>query len=335
MQQSLSPSVVPNSEPNAVQESVRSDAELLTQFSAARDEGAFSELVRRHGPLVLGVCRRILGDVHAADDVFQAVFLVLARKAGSIKKPELLANWLYGVACRIARKARTRTIRNVNRERCAVSMPMTEERLELEWAELKQALDEEVSRLPEKYRAPLVLCYFQGQTNAQAAAQLGWPLGSMSERLAQAREMLRTRLNRRGMRLTTALLAILLTQKAASAAVSTTLVATTVKTAVTGSVKSATTASVSHSVLELARESAGLPFASAGKVLVLTIVIMASAVSICRSQGISIDLSSMIPGWAGGQASHSGGGSACSIGGPPGSPPVEMAADRPADSAGE
>src|SRR5215471_16732616 len=158
------------------------DTELVRQFADTRSEAAFEALVRRHGPMVQGVCRRILGNAHDAEDVFQAVFLVLARKPGSIRKPELLGNWLYGVACRIARKARIKSIRKVTLERRAGQMPTQDQLLELEWAELKTVLDDELSRLPEKYRAPLVLCYLCGQTNAEAAAQLGWPSGSISER---------------------------------------------------------------------------------------------------------------------------------------------------------
>src|SRR5579864_5252581 len=100
-----------------------SDKELLRQFASRRDESAFATLVQRHGPMVQGVCRRILGDAHEAEDAFQAVFLVLARKSKSIRKPELLANWLYGVACRIARKARIRAIRKESRERRTGTMP--------------------------------------------------------------------------------------------------------------------------------------------------------------------------------------------------------------------
>ena len=124
-----------------------SDADLLERFSLRRDEAAFTALVNRHGPMVQGVCRRIVGDAHAAEDVFQAVFLVLVRKCATIRRPELLANWLYGVACRIARKARMKAIRNEARERCAAQMPTRDQRLDLEWGELKQILDEEMSQI--------------------------------------------------------------------------------------------------------------------------------------------------------------------------------------------
>lgn len=240
------PAAIPAGEP--------SDAELLARFSAGRDEAAFADLVNRHGPMVQGVCRRILANAHAAEDVFQAVFLVLVQKSASIRRPELLANWLYGVACRIARKARIRAIRQEARERKAETMATHEQLLDLEWVELKNVLDEELSRLPEKYRAPLVLCYLQGQTNAEAAAQLGWPSGSISERLAQARETLRKRLNRRGMNLTAALLAVLLTEKAASAGVSAGLVSVTVEGAVALASGKTGAASVAPGVLKLTRD---------------------------------------------------------------------------------
>jgi RNA polymerase sigma factor (sigma-70 family) len=232
------------------------DEVLLQQFALRRDESAFEALVKRHGPMVQGVCRRILGDAHDAEDAFQAVFLVLARKSKSIRKPELLANWLYGVACRIARKARMKAIRKEARERRAGKMPVQDQLLDLEWNELKAVLDDELQQLPEKYRAPLVLCYLRGQTNAQAAAQLGWPAGSISERLARAREMLRARLNRRGLTLSAGLLAVLLSQKAASAAVSPLLIRAAVRVGVSSISKSSATAgTVSKAVLELAGEA--------------------------------------------------------------------------------
>src|SRR5262245_10009368 len=150
-----------------------SDTEFLRRFAAGRDEVAFEALVRRHGPMVEGVCRRILGNVHAAEDAFQAVFMVLVKKSASIRRPELLGNWLYGVACRIARKAKISAIRKESRERKAGKMPTQEQLLDIEWADMKAVLNEELSQRPEKYRAPLMLCYLYGQTNAEAAAQLG------------------------------------------------------------------------------------------------------------------------------------------------------------------
>jgi len=251
-----------------------SDAEFLRLFATTRSEAAFEALVRRHGPMVEGVCRRILGEVHSAEDAFQAVFMILVRKSASIRRPELLANWLYGVACRIARKAKISALRKESRERRAGRMPTQEQQLlDLEWAELKAVLDEELSQLPEKYRAPLVLCYLCGQTNAEAAAQLGWPSGSMSERLSRAREMLRKRLNRRGLTLSAGLLALLLTQKVVSAAVSPLLVEATVKVGMTYSAKTVAAGSVSPKLLELASDPDGLSVARSLKMFLLALTV--------------------------------------------------------------
>lgn len=268
-----------------------SDADLLERFSLRRDEAAFAALVNRHGPMVQGVCRRILGDAHAAEDVFQAVFLVLVRKSSTIRRPELLANWLYGVAFRIARKARIKAIRHEARERWAERMPTREQVLDLEWGELKQVLDEEMSHLPEKYRAPLVLCYLQGQTNAEAAAQLGWPAGSMSERLSRARELLRRRLSRRGLNLSAALLAVLLSQKAASAAVSPVLVATTVKTAVSYAADSAASGGLSPNVLDLILDPARPALVGFLKTFSVALVLALAIVLLWPSRGFSAKLS--------------------------------------------
>jgi RNA polymerase sigma factor (sigma-70 family) len=175
------------------------DRQLLERFLRRRDGAAFEALVRRHGPMVLGVCRRLLRDPHDAEDAFQATFLVLLRKAPSLRRRELLANWLYGVALRTALKARGIRARRQARERpltdLAEGSAAAEEAAGREW---RSALDEEVRRLPAKYRVPVLLCYLQGVTFAEAARQLGWPAGTVSGRLARARELLRARLTRRG-----------------------------------------------------------------------------------------------------------------------------------------
>lgn len=173
------------------------DRQLLRRFTRAGDESAFEMLVRRHGPMVLGVCRRVLGNADGAEDVFQATFLVLVRRAASLQRPERLGNWLYGVAFRIATRARQNAARRAESERQIAYQPRPEPLPELARRELRSVLDEEMSRLPEKYRAPLVLCYLEGKTNEEAARQLGWPTGSMSWRLARGRELLRKRLEAR------------------------------------------------------------------------------------------------------------------------------------------
>jgi RNA polymerase sigma factor (sigma-70 family) len=174
-----------------------SDGELLKRFVARRDEAAFAALVARHGPMVLAVCRRALGPVPEAEDAFQAVFLILVRKAASLTQPELLANWLFGVAARTARKARTAAARRAHHERQAALVSPTAPQPDPDSDDLRNHLDEELERLPQKYRAPLVLCYLHGLTNEEAARRLGWPAGSISYRLARGRELLRQRLRRR------------------------------------------------------------------------------------------------------------------------------------------
>src|SRR5688572_12865561 len=177
----------------------QSDAQLLQSFLARRDEAAFAALVRRHGPMVFAVCRRVLGDRHAAEDACQAAFLVLARKAASLGRPELLANWLYGVAYRTALSARADERRRHAREAEAGRPLAVEPPDEALRAEVRAMLDEEVHRLPAKYRAAVVLCYLQGYTHAEAASALGCPRGTVATRLARACQRLRRRLDRRGL----------------------------------------------------------------------------------------------------------------------------------------
>src|SRR5262245_41014271 len=139
------------------------DAKLLQRFVAGRDEGAFEVLVRRHGAMVLGVCRRLLRNEPDAEDAFQATFLVLAQKAASLRQGELVGNWLYGVAYRVAVRARTYAARRRALQRPLPDVPAAESSDEVSAQELRAVLDEELSRLPEKYRAPVVLCYLEGR----------------------------------------------------------------------------------------------------------------------------------------------------------------------------
>jgi RNA polymerase sigma factor (sigma-70 family) len=195
------------------------DAQLLDRFVRAREQAAFAALVQRHGGLVMGVCRRVLRHAEDAEDAFQATFLVLARKAGSIRKRESVASWLYGVAYRTAAHARDEARRRRSHEQEAQPMPATDTAAAA-WPELQPLLDEELQQLPDKYRRPLVLCYLQGKTNRQAAEELGWPAGSMARRLARGRELLRKNLTRRGLTLSAPALLTLLGNEAAPAAVS-------------------------------------------------------------------------------------------------------------------
>jgi RNA polymerase sigma factor (sigma-70 family) len=193
------------------------DCDLLERFTARQEEEVFEELLQRHGPVVLGVCQRVLNHEQDAEDAFQATFLVLARRAGSIRKQASLGSWLYGVAYRLALKVKAGSARRRALERRVATMPQAEVNAETSWQELKPVLDQELQRLPERFRLPLILCYLEGKTNAEAAQALGWPLGSMSKRLARAREMLRARLVERGVAVTTGLMAALLVEKARAA----------------------------------------------------------------------------------------------------------------------
>jgi RNA polymerase sigma factor (sigma-70 family) len=190
-----------------------SDAELLARFVRAGDQSAFAALVRRHGPMVLGVCRRVLSHAQDAEDAFQATFLVLVRKAGTLGRPELLGNWLYGVAYRTARKARADAARRAGPERQSEPMSTADPVHEAAWRELRARLDEEINRLPDKYRLPVVLCYLEGKTNEEAARLLGWPTGSMSARLSRGRELLRERLTGRARVVPPGAFALLLAQQ--------------------------------------------------------------------------------------------------------------------------
>ncbi len=204
-----------------------SDAELVGAFATRRDHAAFAELLRRHGPTVFGACRRVLGDSHDAEDAFQAVFLVFARKADTIRPPGAVGGWLYGVAVRTANKAKVAAARRRRREMIAATPerdPASRERERPEHspelAELRTALDAELARLPESLRTAVVLCDLQGKTRAEAAAELGCPEGTVAARLHRARKRLADALTRRGLALPVAGLIAVLAPASVSAALS-------------------------------------------------------------------------------------------------------------------
>ena len=185
------------------------DADLVTAFAARRDADAFAALVARHGPTVLGVCQRVLGDAHDAEDAFQAVFLILAQKVKTVRPPGGVGGWLYGVAVRTANKARVAAARRRRREMIAALNSASREREQpddsRELAEIRTALDAELARLPETLRAVVVLCDLHGKTRGEAAAELGCPEGTVAARLHRARKKLGDALGRRGLALPAAL----------------------------------------------------------------------------------------------------------------------------------
>jgi RNA polymerase sigma factor (sigma-70 family) len=221
-----------------------SDPELLGRFTGSGDESAFTALVRRHGPLVLGVCRRVLGNHADAEDAFQATFLVLARKAMSIARQTSLPCWLYRVAYHTAARARqllaSRRAHEARARRAEAGDPLAE----VTGRELVGVLDEELGRLSERLRAPLVLCYLEGKTRDEGARALGWSLGTFKRRLEQGRTRLRQRLARRGLALPGTLLAAGICSDGASACVPSSLSDATVRAALAAPGPVATAASV-------------------------------------------------------------------------------------------
>src|SRR5262245_2514418 len=185
------------------------DAELLARFADAHDEGAFAELVRRHGGLVRGTARRCIGDPHAAEDVYQATFLVLARKAGAVRWSATVGPWLHAAAVRLARKARAHAAAAPAPVPADIPSPAVDPVTAAEWGEVCRALDEELAGLPEVIRAPLVLCYLQGRTRDEAAQALGCALAMLKRRLERGRKLLRDRLARRGVALPAAGIGVL------------------------------------------------------------------------------------------------------------------------------
>jgi RNA polymerase sigma factor (sigma-70 family) len=216
--------------PDLLADGGATDGQLLEGFVARRDEAAFEALVRRHGPMVLGVCRRILGSHHDAEDAFQATFLVLARKAASVRPRGLVGNFLYGVACNTARKALAAARRRREKEREAAAMPRPEAPDEV-WRRLEPLLDQELPALPDRYRVPIVLCDLEGKTRKEAARQLGWAEGTVASRLARGRALLARRMGRHGLTLSGGAVAAAVGHGTASAALPGAPVAPLVKAA--------------------------------------------------------------------------------------------------------
>jgi RNA polymerase sigma factor (sigma-70 family) len=256
------------------------DAQLLTRFAEGREEGAFAALVQRHGPMVLGVCRRVLTDDQDAEDAFQATFLVLARRAGAIRDREAVASWLYGVAVRLAAKLRCQAGQRRARERQFLALQPSRPGPDLLsfviWQELKPVLDEELGRLPEKYRSPLVLCYLEGKSHDEAAAELGWPKGSMSRRMDKARTLLRDRLAQRGITLSAGVILGVLAQHNVAIALAEPLVQQTLQAAVAFAAKPvAVTGLITPSVASLAQGALQTMSWSIGKLVAGSLLTLA------------------------------------------------------------
>src|SRR5262245_51296831 len=223
------------------------DSGLLGRFLSQRDEDAFAALVHRHGALVHGTCRRILGDRHEVDDAFQAVFFVLARRAGTLRRDRSIGPWLHGVALRVAKKQRGQLVRRRLREMAAAKS----ERIEAAqpghdfWA----VIDEELARLPLPLREVVMLCDFNGQSHAQAASSLGLAKGTVTKRLAKAHEQLAARLKRRGIALGAGALVTMIASQAPASALAP-LVRETVKQAIAFSAGSAGGSAVVRTLAE-------------------------------------------------------------------------------------
>ncbi len=235
-----------------------SDAELLERFVSSQDEAAFAALVVRHGPMVFGICRRLLRHAQDAEDAFQATFLILVRKAASIGKRELLGNWLYGVAMRVAVRARCMAVKRRTRE--TIDMERITEAGSPPTArmELSAAITEEVQQLPARYRVPIVLYYLEGRTSDEVAGELHCPVGTVKTRLSRAREMLRNRLIRRGLALSASAFSTALLAEVPAASLPPVLIDSTLKAAmsfaagdaaVAGGVVSADAAALTKGVL--------------------------------------------------------------------------------------
>jgi RNA polymerase sigma factor (sigma-70 family) len=205
------------------------DGQLLGRFVEQRDEAAVAALVRRHSPMVWGVCRRILRNHHDAEDAFQAAFLVLVRRAAAIAPREMVGNWLYGVAYQTALKARATLAKRRTRERQVMAMPEIGVEPQDLWHDLQAVLDQELSRLPDKYRVAIVLCDLEGKTRTEAAQQLGVPPGTLATRLTRGRALLAKRLTRHGLAVSSGTLAAVLSEQAASACQPAAAVASTIK----------------------------------------------------------------------------------------------------------
>jgi RNA polymerase sigma factor (sigma-70 family) len=256
------------------------DRELLDRFVGAKDEAAFTALVQRHGSLVLGVCYRALKNEQDAEDACQATFLVLARDAAFIRQATSLCSWLHGVASRVAANLKRERLRRCRRERHGHRPAPADPAVEVSWREAQVALDEELHRLPERYRTPLVLCYLDGRTRDEAARQLGVSVGCLQGRLDRGRQRLRDQLSRRGISLSAALLATALGDGVSQAALSPTVVLSTVKAGIRfGSTPTPDPGLVPTRVVSLAGEVLRNMSLAKRKVVTILVLVVGAAVA--------------------------------------------------------
>lgn len=253
------------------------DEQLLAKFVSNRDELAFEALVRGHGPMVLRVCRDVLGDREHAEDAFQATFLVLVRRAGSIRDPRSLGRWLYEVALRISKRERKRLAKLTVLERQAPEMdaallpefdPADRERMPI--------LHEEIGRLPARLREALVLCYFDGLTVEAAASQIGCPVGTLKSRLGKGRELLRSRLTRRGVAASVLLLLLFSLTEETSAEVPEFLIGSTLKSGLAGSEGASVSRRIASMVLEEESGTRWIRLAMSWSALLLGLIVLGS-----------------------------------------------------------
>lgn len=250
-----------------------SDAQLVGRFTSNRDstaESAFRELVHRHGPMVMGVCRQILRRAQDAEDAFQATFLILVRKARSVQVGDTLAPWLYGVAYRTAQRARASGSRYRQGDPEQL-LAIKAEPVDVTQFDLRPVLQEELGRLPEKYRSPIVLCHLEGKTHEEAARMLRWPIGTVSGRLSRGRELLKSRLERRGLAVPSLVLA------SSSWSVSQPLPETLVASTVSMATHSATAQTLRASVVTLSQGVLRAMLLDKMKTVSLAILVVAGA----------------------------------------------------------
>jgi RNA polymerase sigma factor (sigma-70 family) len=267
-----------------------SDRELLNRFLAVRDESAFTVLIERHGPMVLGVCRRSLSNLHDAEDACQATFLVLARRAASVRQTTSLGNWLHGVACRVAANLKRVHARRKTREREIGAKPQADPVAEVTWREMQTILDEALQQLPERYRTPMILCYLECMTRDEAAQQLGLSLTTLHGRLEHARRLLRHSLSKRGLTLSAAMSAILLAESVAQAALPPTLVVSSTRAAMllaTG--QRVTEGVVANQVLALTQEVIKSMFLTKLKLCMATVLCAGLIVALIGGALTSLD----------------------------------------------